>query len=245
MTTRPRRAVSRLLACVVLALVAGVLLSTAPTVASQDRRLALRTLLGEYRLLFEASPLGEDELRELARLSPHLAGWESNVVVPRLELCRPEDPAYAPCARRGPEEPGFFVNARVNLDRGARLIDRFRRLPHPKELEPVVQYLVRSLHLSLWLEETKLDFYRTWDARVLGRAYEGLDPAVVCRAVLDDVEVAASREDQYRLVDLTWHNCVNDAARQRLGGYPMDAWNEFLRSYAIEEQHIENRERAP
>ena len=201
--------------------------------------LRFRTLVGEYTLAFDTAVIAEADLRALARLSPFLHGGESYAVAPPLERCVDADPAYAACGDRTPASAGFDRNARVNLERGARLLATLRGLRAPRELAPVLEYSRRSLAWSLWLEETKLEFYRTGDAGVLRRAYEGLEPAAVCGPLLDELARAPGREAQYRLVTYRWHNCLNDAYRVRLGDYPLDAWEAFLRAHGVREAVLE------
>ena len=63
-------------------------------------------------------------MRALAILSPHLAGWTSLAVAPRLERCVVDDPAYLDCRTRSPQSPSFLWNARVNLERGNAALDQ-------------------------------------------------------------------------------------------------------------------------
>lgn len=109
----------------------------------------------------------------------------------------------------------------------------------PPELEPVSRWLQRSLAFSLWLEETKLEYFRTGDADVLRRRYEDLDPGRECAGAVADVVGAASADAQFDLVVLHWHNCVNNRFRRRLGEYPMAAWQNFLAAWRITERLVE------
>lgn len=194
------------------------------------------TLRGEYTLTVDGDAFTEGELRSLAMLSPYLYGWRSHAVAPRLELCLTDDPAYLDCGARSLEAKNYFWNARVNLDRGARELDALQRLRYPEELEPVVAHLLRSLAFSLWLEETRFAYYHSWDAAVLRRTWEGIEPGAACRTVFERLEQTATREERYRLAVHDWHNCVNDAFRRRLGEYPLEAWQRFLRAHGIEER---------
>ena len=216
-----------------------LVLALAGAVAAAPATLRFRTLLGDYTLAFDTAVIGEEAMRALAPLSPHLHGWESWLVAPPLERCVDTDPAYASCGARSLGSANFERNARVNLERGARLLETLRRLRAPRELAPVVEYARRSLAWSLWLEQTKLEFYRTWDAGVLRRPYEGLDPGAPCGAVLEAFERAPGHEAKYRLVTYRWHNCANDAYRLRLGDYPLDAWEAFLRAHGVHEAVLE------
>jgi len=216
----------------------AVLILPAPALA-ETQRLVFPTLLGEYHLAFDDQRTPESEVRALAILSPHLAGWNSLAVAPRLERCVVGDPAYLDCRTRSPQSPSFLWNARINLERGGAALSHLRGLRSPVELEPVVTWLRRSLAFSLWLEETKLEFFRTGDVAVLRRHYEDVDPARDCGPVIGDIARAGSPGTQFDLVVLRWHNCVNTQYRLRLGDYPMPAWKRFLTAWRINERVVE------
>jgi hypothetical protein len=222
---------------VLLALV--VLLALPVAAAAETQRLVFPTLLGEYQLAFDDKRTPEAEVRTLVSLSPHLAGWNSLAVAPRLERCVVDDPAYLDCRSRSPQSANFLWNARVNLERGNAALTYLRSLRPPPELEPVVTWLQRSLTFSLWLEETKLEFFRTADVAVLRRRYEDVDPARDCGGVINDVTRAGSPDAQFDLVVLRWHNCVNNQFRRKLGEYPLPAWKKFLSAWRINERVVE------
>jgi hypothetical protein len=206
---------------------------------AEPRTLSVPTLFGEYVLAFDDARVAERELRDLLLLSPHLSGWTSTAVAPRLELCDLEDPAYLDCGARTPAAPNFVWNARVNLGRGAAMLARIERLRAPDALAPVVAWLKRSLAFSLWLEESRLDFYTTGLLDSLARRYEDVDPRLTCGPVLREVAGTASAAERYEVVAHRWHNCVNDAYRARLGQYPMAAWERFLGAHGVTERLVE------
>jgi hypothetical protein len=195
------------------ALLALLALLALPAAAgATQQRLVFPTLLGEYHLAFDDTRTSEADVRVLVVLSPHLAGWNSLAVAPRLERCVVGDPAYVDCRSRSPQSANFLWNARVNLERGGAAPSQLRGLRTPAEQEPVVTWLQRSLTFSLWLEETKLEFFRTGDG---------------------------SPDAQFDLVVLRWHNCVNNQFRRKLGEYPMPAWKKFLSAWRINERVVE------
>ena len=99
------------------ALAALLVLVPSTAAAAAARAIVLTTLFGEYHLVFDDARITEAEVRDLVVLSPHLAGWTSLAVAPRLERCVAGDPAYLDCAR-STEPSRFLWNARVNLDAG-------------------------------------------------------------------------------------------------------------------------------
>ena len=221
-----------------VALGALLLLLLSPAATAAGRTLVFTTLYGEYRLTFDDARMTEPELRALVVLSPHLAGWTSLAVAPRLERCMAGEPVYLECARAS-DSPRFLWNARVNLDAGAATLRGLGALRAPAQLEPVLAWLRRSLAFSLWLEETKLDFYRSRDAAVLARRYENAEPALGCAIAVAAVRRAPSRQEQDDLVALDWHNCVNALGRRDIGEYPLPAWQRFLGAWSISERLVE------
>jgi hypothetical protein len=178
-----------------------------PAVAGADtQRLVFPTLLGEYQLAFDDKRTTESEVRALVILSPHLAGWTSLAVAPRLERCVVGDPAYLDCRTRSPQSPSFLWNARVNLERGGVALTHLRGLRTPAELEPRT-WLQRSLTFSLWLEETKLEFFRTGNVAVLQRRYEDVDPGRDCDSMIAAIARAGSPERSS-----TWWSCAGTTA---------------------------------
>jgi hypothetical protein len=221
----------------------AVMLMLPLAAAAETQQLVFPTLLGEYHLIFDDQRATESDVRALMILSPHLAGWNSLAVTPRLERCVVDDPAYLKCGSRSPQSHTFLWNARVNLERGTAALAHLRGLRVPPELEPVSQWLQRSLAFSLWLEETKLEFFRTSDVTVLRRRYEDLDAGRACSSAVADVARASSPDAQFDLVVLPWHNCVNSEFRRRLGEYPLPAWQRFLSAWKITERLVESMPR--
>ena len=215
------------------------LLLCASPAAAERTEVVFPTLHGQYILTFDTARLSEGELRELVVLSPHMSGWTSQAVVPRLELCMADDPAYLDCEARTPTTPAFFWNARANVSKGVKTIATLDALRYPRELDTVVAYLKRSLALSLWLEETRLAYYESWDERVLARPYGSVEPARVCRAALEAVAAAPTKEQKHQRAAQEWHNCVNAAVRRDLGPYPAPAWEAFLVAYGIRERIVD------
>jgi hypothetical protein len=222
------------------AVVAACLLALPLVAGASHQTMVLPTLLGEYHLTYDNRKVSEADLKPLVILSPHLAGWNSIAVTPRLERCVVGETEYLDCRDRSVRSPTFLWNARVNLKRGVATLDSLRAMRAPTELDPVVTWLQSSLAFSLWLEETKLEFYQTGDVNVLRRRYGDLDPGRGCETALTQVERgAAASTAQYDMLVLPWHNCVNDLFRRRLGDYPIAAWQRFLSKWGIQERLVE------
>jgi hypothetical protein len=112
-------------------------------------------------------------------------------------------------------------------------------LDHPRELEPVVTFLEKSLERSLWTEQTRFKYYSSWDENVLKEVHDGIDVVPSCPQIFPQLQAAVSQEEKYQIVRFDWANCSIQAIDRQLGPYPTDAWNNFLKAYGITEEHKE------
>jgi hypothetical protein len=224
----------------VLIFSAGGLIAAAETVT-----LTFRDADGEvaYKLSFDPSRISEEEVKAVAFLDPRVSGEES--ISPNLERCHNPDPRYFCCGSGDLHYPHFFENALANLKIAANRLARLDSVSYPKELEPVVQHERKSLSFSRWLEQTRYDFYQTWDTEVLKRKYDGLDPSVHCASEIAEIERTGSNDERFKLAQNEWRSCVLSASFKLFGsypggGYPRDAWKRFLEAYGIKEELVES-----
>jgi hypothetical protein len=147
--------------------------------------------------------------------------------------------AYVHCEANDVGGPNFAHNAEINLKKSRRGLAWLQNLDAPKDLEPVMKFLVEGLRLSLQTEETRLRYYSTWDENVLKEAHDGIEPAELCSETFHSLEGATSEEEKYAVVAHEWANCVNSATQRKLGKYPVASWNDFLRAYGIKESFKE------
>lgn len=199
--------------------------------------LTLKTLEGEYRLTFDSSKFSVDQIKAFARLSPP-KHYELVFLSP-LELCLEGDPEYGDCGTWDIHAPNFLLNAQVNLKKSSQSLDFLRRLSYPQELRPVVNYLDKNVSFYLCVDQTRLDFYKSWNADLLKRTCQGIDPQLECPSVLAALPRAGSLQERYEFARYEWHNCLNGAFRSLVGEYPIGAWQHFLRTHGLKEELIE------
>jgi len=210
---------------------------------------------------FDPAKISEAKLRQLILFSPFIESYfnylpardflavgsiqgqgevvdKSFMALP-LELCIANDPAYSRCEENGIDGPNFLRNAKVNLEKSRRGLKWLQNLDYPKQLQPVVRFLLDGLVSSLWIEETRFKYYSTWDENVLKEAHDGIDPAQLCPDIFRKLETANSKEEKYSTVRFDWANCIG-AGNHKLGlyPYPISSWNAFLQAYGITE-HFE------
>jgi len=210
----------------------AMLLSTGQS-ARQELRIQLPA--ASYVVRFDPAKISAERLRGLVELSPY-AG--DNFEVPEwLELCVEGDPEYKPCGTRAPGAKYFYDNAEVNLRKIARRIKWLETTRFPEELVPVVKHFLGVQRLSLEIQTRRLNYFRTGDARLFATPFSDFDPRQECRTEVDGVlRLVGSREDALR----EWSNCANSIGRDKIGRYPKDAWEGFLRRYDIQEEYRED-----
>lgn len=219
--------------------------------------LTFKTVNDIYTVSFDSSRIPERRVRELIILSPFVvdyindsptknfsaAGSTVGTVVNKLlialplELCIANDPAYSNCAKNDVSTPNFLRNAEINLRKSRRGLASLEHLDVPSELEPVFKFLQEGLALSLWIEETRFRYYTTWDENILKAEHAGIDPAQLCQETFQKLNAANSKEQKYEIVRFDWANCMVRAVNRKLGQYPTDSWNAFLKAYGISEHY--------
>ena len=194
----------------------------ATSVGAQNVSLVFGDSEEKYTVTFDPLKISENEVRQIVPLSPYTedeggftGGIEVNkdgrdkvFIAPRLESCIDKDSRYRPCGTRDLHDPHYFDNAEINIQEAERQLALLDSVRYPKQLEPVVKHLRRSLSFSLWMEQSRLEYYKTWDTNVLKRGYGDFELAISCAEIFRRLESAASRDEKYSLVSFGWYNCV-------------------------------------
>jgi hypothetical protein len=243
---------SRILALIVLAVAI-----VNPSCSAQTRTLTFKTIDDVDAVSFDQAKISEAKLRQLILLSPVIvsyfndlpdrdfsaAGSRQGDIVDKsflalpLELCIASDPAYSHCEENNIGGLNFLRNAKVNLEKGRRGLKWLQNLDYPKELQPVVKFLLDGLAISLWIEETRFKYYSTWNESVLKGVDDGIDPVQLCPETFRKLEAASSKEEKYRITRFDWANCIVKAIYRQPGSYPVQPWNAFLQAYGITERY--------
>ncbi len=240
-----------------LALVVLAVAIVNPSCWAQTRTLTFKTIDDVDTVSFDPAKISEAKLRQLILLSPFVvsyfndlpasdfsaAGSRQGDIVDKvflalpLELCIASDPAYSHCEANNIGGPNFLRNAKVNLGKGRGGLKWLQNLDYPKELQPVVKFLLDGLALSLWIEETRFKYYSTWNEGVLKGVHDGIDPVQLCLETFRKLEAASSKEEKYRITRFDWANCIVKAIHRQLGSYPVQSWNAFLQTHGITERY--------
>ncbi len=98
----------------------------------------LRVMGGTERLTYDSSVISASELERLVRVfSPNADGIGKYVIPPGLESCINGAREYRPCGSKDPRARNFLANARVNLEKGKKLLDDVNGMQYPPELKPI------------------------------------------------------------------------------------------------------------
>lgn len=209
------------------------LFSVIPSRASTGTvTLAFQTPWAEYTLTFEPDVISVDEVRRVAVISPYDVYALSK---PDLEYCVTGSCNFG--LRTGWRSPNYYENAEINIRNAKKQLDFLHNFTYPAELRPWLQYLLKFWEFNTWLEETRLDFYKTWDIDTLKRKYEDLDPAKSCSEEIGAIQAATADHDtQYMLAQFKWGTCLTEKYQPKIGIYSTESWKIFLRDHHIAEK---------
>jgi hypothetical protein len=205
---------------------------------AQGETLKIKVPEGVDEITFDAKTVSADELKEWLVLSPVLSQNNDYLVPEYLDACNaPANPDGTPCTYS--DDAFNAANARRNIDRIRRRIERLTAARLPRELEPVRKYFAKVQALGLWRTERVLEFMRTGDISNLEGRYGSVDLKAACAQVLQGIRQAPDQGAALELVRTPWTNCawfhVRDAD---IGEYPERMWNSFLASKGVRERLI-------
>jgi hypothetical protein len=208
--------------------------------APSQRTITLNGQTGHDRVTFNPVRTPEVEVRRWIRLSPQDVNVGGDYSVPEsLEGCvKQEDPEYLDCGTRDWKAKNFVFNANVNL---RRIRDRIKTLDessYPPELKAVVSHFKRIQETQLFFESQRLAFIQNGQISGLSASFGGIDPGIQCSAEIAKVASATDKDRSYHAVKYDWGNCVIRAFRDKIGAYPVSAWNKFLIQYGIKERYV-------
>jgi hypothetical protein len=190
---------------------------------------------GEIKYQFDTTKISAKVLTKYATLRPDIVDGRYLVGEP-LNVCNNERPEYFPCGSRDIDDPNFIKNAEINLRISKESLGKLQEYTEIAILKPFIDYYKQLLTLSIWLNETELEFYKTWDIDVLKRKYSTYDPTKIVPDVISKIEKSKSKHEKYNLVRIEWHIGINHAVQDDFPEDPRDKrWDAFLKEYNIKE----------
>ena len=202
-----------------------------------QRTITLTTLDGHDRVTFDPVRTPESEVRRWIRFSPHVVNSNGYLIPESLGLCVVSDREYLDCGTRDWRAKNFVFNANVNLRRIRDRIKTLDEMSYPPELKAVVSYLKQIQETDLYFQSQLLAFIQSGQTSTLSGSFGGIDPASHCSAEIAKVAGLADKALAYR-AGSDWFKCVNRTLRNKIGPYPVSAWNSFLMQHGIKEHVI-------
>lgn len=189
---------------------------------------------GVVHLTFHNEKIGHETLKRYLVIHPEGYDPDYHVGVP-LNLCIEKDLAYKPCGTRDYRAKNFLENATYNVSKTRRLMKELQALRYFQELQPLVDYFVRSLSFALWKDETLLEYYRTWNSQVLNKDYGNLQIRHATKSILSRLKASTTTQERWEIATLKWANATVGLYRKTEGNIPKAVWTNFLASHGIDE----------
>jgi hypothetical protein len=192
----------------------------------------------EITYKYDQKRISEKILRKYIEINPSYHN-PFLLIAPQLELCIANDPRYYPCYSRNIHDKNFFKNSLVNINIAKGSLQYLHELNEIKELKSLVDYFIDSLSFSLWLNESRYQFYQTWDTSHLKKTYKNLDPFKICPDIVQQIENSTDINQKYELAKYKWHNALNNEYRENVNEDSLKRiWSDFLKHYQIKEKVI-------
>ena len=220
------------------------------TLVAASQTVTIETETDFYTVTYDDQRISAAEVREILYLSPYyppdvpspyfMTGgavkegqrvvrlkWFASIP---LEQC---NPGYTECAHEQ-LTPAFFANAQENLDKTQRTLNKLHSENLPEALEPVRAYLVKYLHETMSMEQARFNFLKTGKSEELVNIQCELCHCKDRASILQSFERIPQDKLEWSRI---WHNRVVDCMHEHDTGYPIDAWNSFIKSFGIHETY--------
>jgi hypothetical protein len=190
---------------------------------------------GTDSVTFPTTIFSIDEIKAIMRLSPRLRISNSYPVINSIDMCVTTEPDYHGCGTKAAREEWFKHNANVSIKKMEAALNDLDNIPRAEELKQIIQYERALQKFYLEIERVRLQFKLTGDLSLLEEPIQGIDPRILCSDSLIKVKHATSQNDANEIVRMDWYNCMNKQIYAKVGMYPLEAWNAFLKNESIEE----------
>jgi hypothetical protein len=207
-----------------------------------------------YELTFDDQTISIADVQKIVWFSPNLqfdikgapfamhGSWvatragvqaiDKGPLLPWLEVC---NPGYAACYHPI-LNASFLRNANLNLTKGKQEIEELRRMSVPAALEPVKQHFLENMEFQLALHQSRYNYLKSGDVQQLrkllcdqcpcGQQEDTLIHSL--KTALTGATKLARSNDWYNEV---WQ-CRNPKSK-----YPLEAWQQFLTQFGIQEKY--------
>jgi hypothetical protein len=245
---------------------AGLLLSISALGQTELRHIRYSNTEQDYDLRYDSAKTAGYDIGQIVWLSPYYRafgqvpfeiGWgydgpgRPNKTIMFFGLEHFPNPVAAaletehkPVPRRpDPDIPEYLSFLRGNLNFGKDEIARLRSMKIPPTLEPIRRYMLEFLERDVTWGEARYEYARTGDSAFIKDRVCGRCP---CSAEEETriAELSAQQSVTARLrSSADWTNRVIQCGpNENQKKSPLEAWNQFLREFDIQETH---REKGP
>lgn len=197
-------------------------------------------------------------LRENAHQKDLLEAYFANEVL-ILERCYKYG-GYFKCGSRDTNDPNFFKNAKINIEKYKLKILQYERLVNEiPELQEVTVKLLDFMKFDLFKAELLLNFYQTFDINILKIMYNDLqqptqlppfktftaNPTEVTFETFDEllstIDALEDNFQKYHFAKYYWSNSINREYHNQYNPPSYEAtemaWKKFAEKYNIIEEY--------
>jgi len=165
------------------------------------------------------------------QLSPQLSAYNDLGSLMDIRRCLPKDKQYVDCEAL----PLKLNNVDVNIRKIESLKTSLDTQRVPDGLKGVQTYLSKLQAFSLWRAQQQREYLRTHNISALSVKFEDLNPGQSCSGILQEISDSSQQEHLARLVTVDWANCVWNLESKRIGPYPRQEWEAFLKAHELTE----------
>jgi hypothetical protein len=226
--------------------------AAAPTsLLAASQTITINTDTDFYSLTYDDRRITPAEMKEILYLSPYypadvpspyfatVGAVKEGAQMVRLKwfISIPLEQCNAGYAECGHEQldPAFFANAQENLNRSRQALQKLQTEKFPEVLEPVRAYLIRHFQETLSIDQARFNFLKTGKPEELANVQCELCHCTDQASLVLDLNSAP--QDKLEWSRLTWYNRVLTCIREHDPGYPMEAWQSFIKRFGIEERY--------
>ena len=207
---------------------AAILLSA---LDSHMRTARYRYPWGWVSVSFNPQKVERPELDRWMQLSPQLSAYNDLGSLMDIRRCLPKDKQYVDCEAL----PLKLNNVDVNIRKIESLKTSLDTQRVPDGLKGVQTYLSKLQAFSLWRAQQQREYLRTHNISALSVKFEDLNPGQSCSGILQEISDSSQQEHLARLVTVDWANCVWNLESKRIGPYPRQEWEAFLKAHELTE----------
>jgi hypothetical protein len=199
-------------------------------------KLIMHELTTDYILLFDPDIVSKDELEKHKRLCPYLVDNSFNLPGNSINFCPYSDSEYSFCGSRDITAWNFFRNAEINIKRNEKTLNEINENKYRKEASQLIEYYRKYHSIEVWIIKSQYKYFKTWDINILKEKYLSIDPSVIAKNEILEIEKETDKLKKYKLVTYQYHNKINAYMRSNIidKDEMVALWSEFIKKLNIQ-----------